>query len=133
MPGSWIYITAAIAVALSMLGALALNNARHELASGERHVTMAGEVVCLPHKKTLFGGGGTLECRSGFHGDDGRYYGLNFLDSQSVELLADAAGSGQSFTISGAIRIPPPYEGLDRYDVVGAIDVESVSVSPGTS
>lgn len=115
-----------------MLGAFALSTARHELASGERSTTVTGEVVCLPHKKALFGGAGTLECRSGFHGRDGMYYGLNFLDSQSVELLADATGSGQSFTISGAIRIPAPYEGLDRYDVVGAIDVESVSASPGT-
>ena len=127
MPSSWIYITAAVAVALSVLGALALNTARQELASGERSVTVAGEVVCLPHKNALFGGAGTDECRYGFHGDDGRHYGLNFLDSESVGILAEAAESGQPLTISGAIRIPAPYEGLDRYDVVGAIDVESVS------
>lgn len=131
MPGSWIYANAVIAVALSLLGALALNNARQELASGERQVTVTGEVVCLPHKKTgFFGGGGTDECRYGFRGDDGRHYGLNFLDSESVGILAEAAESGQPLTISGAIRIPPPYEGLDRYDIVGAIDIESVSTSP---
>ncbi|MEW6604610.1 MAG: hypothetical protein AB1351_07970 [Thermoproteota archaeon] len=131
MSRSWLYIAFAVSAALIILGAYAIITAQAELASGKRTITLIGEVVCLPHKKPWFGlfgsGAETKECRSGLLGQDGRYYGLNFLDGDNVELLVDAEGSGKLFILTGALRIPSPYEGLDRYDIVGSLDVISAS------
>ncbi len=129
MSRSWLYIAFGMSAALAILGAFAIMLAQSELASGKRIVTTVGEVVCLPHKKGFFGGVETLECRSGLLSQDGNYYGLNFLDGETLERLLDAEGSGHLFTVKGALRIPAPYEGLDKYDIVGALDVTSASAS----
>lgn len=129
MSRSWLYIAFGISAALLIVGAFAIIIAQADLASGKRTITMIGEVVCLPHKKGLFGGAGTSECRSGLLSQDGDYYGLNFLDGETLERLLDAEGSGQLFTVKGALRIPALYEGLDKYDIVGAVDVTSASAS----
>jgi hypothetical protein len=121
----WIYIAYGVSAALLILGAFALIIAQGELASGKRTITITGEVVCLPHKKGFFGGVETSECRSGLLSQDGKYYALNFLDSENIERLVAAEGSGQLFTVKGALRIPANYEGLDKYDIAGAVDVTS--------
>jgi hypothetical protein len=134
MSSSWLYLAFGITATLTILGAFAIIIAQGELASGERTATVTGKVVCLPHKKPwfgLFGGPETLECFTGFSGEDGRYYGLNFQDSESVELLAETEGSGKTFIISGEITIPPEASSADydRYDVAGVIDVNFASIA----
>jgi heat shock protein HslJ len=134
MSSSWLYASFGLSALLLILGAYALITAQAELASGRRTITLVGEVVCLPHKKPwfgLFGGSQTDECTFGFLGEDGRHYGINYLDSETVELLQNAGGSGQLFKVTGAIRIPAPYKGLDRYDIVGSIDVASATPIQG--
>ena len=127
MSRSWLYIAFGVSASLLIVGAFAIITAQAELTSGRRTTTLTDEIVCLPHKKPwlgLFGGGGqTEECWFGILGEDGRHYGINYLDSETVELLQNAGGSGQLFIVTGALRIPTPYEGLDRYDIVGSIDV----------
>lgn len=134
MSRSWLYLAFGITAAPTILGAFAIIIAQSELASGERTVTITGEVVCLPHKKSWFGlfnDVETLECRTGFLGENEKYYGLNFLDSESVELLVGAEGSGRVFVIMGEITIPPEAfsRDYDRYDVVGVIDVNFASIT----
>ena len=127
MSRSWLYVAFGVSGALIILGVYAIVTAQGALVSG-RKITAFGEVVCLPHKKSWFGVLGsaeTGECRSGFVDRDEKYYGLNFVDSETVERLLDGLGSERLFTITGVLRIPATYEGLDRYDVVGSIDVVS--------
>jgi hypothetical protein len=127
VPRSWLYIALGVSTALIILGVYAIITAQAALATG-RTITTVGEVVCLPHKKPWFGlfdGTETEECRTGFVDQDGNHYGLNFLDSEAVELLVDDRDSDRSFTITGILKIPAPYEGLDRYDIVGSIDIVS--------
>lgn len=130
MSSSWIYAAFGLSAALLILGAYAIITAQAELASGKRTITLVGEVVCLPHKKPwfgLFGGSQTDECTFGLLDEHGRHYGINYLDSETVELLQNAGSSGQLFKVTGALRIPAPYEGLDKYDIVGSIDVATVT------
>lgn len=84
-------------------------------------ITMKGEIVCLsPRDKT---GPQTLECAIGLRGIDGKYYGLKNLNQQ--DLIEGKITTGQQIQISGVLLSEPSSAGEEKYDIVGAIEVES--------
>jgi hypothetical protein len=91
-----------------------------------KEITIAGRMVCLPHKQGLFPGPQTGECAFGFRGDDGKHYvitNINQLEKQQA--LIGPVGTVRQFQISGLFTYGTDEE-HERYDVVGRIDVDSV-------
>lgn len=85
-------------------------------------VTLAGTMVCLPHRDTS--GPQTMECAYGLLGDDGNYYGLTDVDSS-----ADAAIT--SFATESRVQVSGDFMlGEDeRYATVGDIEIETITAA----
>jgi hypothetical protein len=81
--------------------------------------TIAGEVVCLPHKDRE--GPQTMECAFGLLALNGNYYGLANLNQD--DLISGRINTGDEVRVTGTI-IPPQPQNI--YDVIGIIEVEVV-------
>lgn len=94
--------------------------------------TITGEVVCLPHKKGLFGDFETSECAIGFRAQDGRYYGFGDLfQDEKHNWLLSAQGSKELFNVGGVVR--PAGDDFRLYDIAGVIEVNSAARADGTT
>lgn len=81
-------------------------------------VTLAGEIVCLSHRKT--GGAQTMECAFGLKDQQGRYFGLR--DSDSSYATISSAKMGRLVTITGTFT---PQED-EKYLSSGIIEVRRI-------
>ena len=86
-------------------------------AENGQKVTVKGEVVCLPHKNA--GDVITMECAFGLKGDDGRNYGLKYVNTQSPWMV----DTGKRVEITG--NLVTDERGV--YDVIGNIEVETAT------
>lgn len=106
-----IVLLLATAVALALLFKL-ITEENHQQST----TTVAGQVVCLPHKDTS--GPTTLECAIGLFSDDGRYYALRSADPSVI------SETGQDVVVYGTLSQP----GADEvYNISGIIDVATVT------
>jgi hypothetical protein len=120
-------------LAAGVLFIFLLSAAVKEAMSAEREITAAGNVACLPHKKGLFGGVETSECRIGFFDKDSdKYYGLSLGQDKRHWWLASASGSDELFVVSGVLRPAAESDDLQKYDIAGVIDhVSSAGAADG--
>jgi hypothetical protein len=100
------------------LGSKTDNSQQSDLDFGST-VTVAGEVVCLPHKDQS--GPQTMECAFGLEDDNGDYYGLSDLDQATMGGVVD---TGKMITVTGTLAEP---EANNIYDVVAVIEVDTVA------
>lgn len=87
-------------------------------------IALLGEIVCLPHRGD---GPMTEECAHGLRGDDGKNYGLRYIDGRSF--VSGEISVGTRVSVSGTFAPAGPDE---RYDVIGYIAVADVRVFLGT-
>lgn len=70
-----------LAVIVAIVGIVSVVRAPASRDNSPGMVTKVGKVVCLPHKNS--DGPQTLECASGLHGEDNKYYALKEEDSSA--------------------------------------------------
>lgn len=121
-------ISLSVAVGLTILAIITFSQPTYVV--GEE-VTKDGQIVCLPHKKGIFGGVDTLECAMGL-ASDGKFYGLENLletarrDQALLEKIRHAPVDKAEVRISGTFTsISQEYE---RYKIVGVIVVKHIEL-----
>lgn len=121
-------------LAAGILFIFILSSAIGEVVPAKKEtITLTGNVACLPHKKGLFGGIETSECRIGFFDrDSGKHYGLGLGQDERHWWLASANGSTELFVISGMLRPAAVSDDLEKYDIAGVVDhVSSAGAADG--
>ena len=130
MSPPWRLVTLSIVALLFAAGLAALyftkspntpvsNNAR--AADFGQTISVNGRIVCLPHKDKT--GPQTEECAIGLEGDDSYFYGLKDLSQE--QLINGTLSTQTRITAQGVLEAPAAN---DRYDIVGTINVDSVTV-----
>ncbi|AIC17224.1 hypothetical protein [Nitrososphaera viennensis] len=124
-------VAAAAVVATAGIIVVAFGDIPYRMQDG-KIISIAGQVVCLPHKQGLFGGATTAECTPGFKGSGGRHYALSNIEQLSGDepTLLRSEFTNAQFRISGVFSYGAT-EQYRIYDIAGTIKIDSVlPISP---